>query len=545
MNPFTKALQFLGTPSGDFVYHLVVLFVIEATLAMTWLYGRDDRVRRWKLAMLGLTLARLLPIGAAALAALQVLPSLAAIAPPLERFLEVISLGLLAWAFLPLLAGHSLAGNLLMIGNLIAATIVYAWSAPQWYLAAERGLYFNSLPQHILWGVWALMLSALGTAAAPIHRRSGWALSLAAFAILAAGYVLHLLIPNPASNTAEWARVGTLAAYPLFAALVLDQIIQAQQIQSALPRRAQPASATANLWSVVEACNSVAEADDIPSAIQRATVAIAQALNTDLAAVGVPGESPDTVQVVAIYNSGAPSEPGATFSLESQPAVKYAISNKRRVSLGPEQGNEAIALSTLLGSQAPRLMLLEPLLHAQETLGILIVGRAPNWSDDQERTAHMAADQLASALGLARRLEMFMRRTGEMNVRLRDLEARATQVQSALEAQIAQHKSELQHAMTQLEETRSLAAQRQKRIEELAALVELHMQEARAAREQATSTLDWQKQVKQLELEREQALAEAREWRAETERLLALYVQIQDELERAQERIAELEQSTQ
>jgi len=545
MDALTQAVRFLSVSPGDLVYHLVVLFAIEAVLTMALRQRRTARARRWTLAALGLGAGRLLLILVAVLGALKLVPSPGAVAitPLLERFVEVASLGLLAWAFVPLFERHPRAGVILAMGNLILAALAYAWAAPRWFIASSTGVFFNGSQQDIAWGVWALALAALAMFASLGRRQGGWAASLMAFGLLAAGQALHLLFPDPQLYVAEWARLGALAAYPLFVALVFGRIVEAREPPPLSTAAAQPAAPQADSpWFVVEACRSVAEANDLSLALQQATSAIAVTLNASLAAVGLPGGSPDTVELVAIHHPGAAPQLGVTFPLESHPTVKRAITSKHPVTLGPEQGPETLSLSSLLGSQTPRPLRVEPLVHNRETLGVLILGTEygrPAPSSGQGLLDSHAASQLAAALGAARKAETLTRRADELSASLRDHETRVTQARRALEAQLAQSQSDLKRVTEQLAEAQRQAAHQHKRAEQLAALVELQNQESRAAHPPA-ATPD-QEHIRRLTAERAHAVSEAQEWRQETERLLERQAALEKELESAQQQIASLQ----
>ncbi len=547
MDLLTKAVGLFSVQPGDLVYHLVVLFAIEAMLAMALRYGRTASARRWALAGLGLGAGRLALILVAGLAAFKILPppGSVAITPPLERCVEVASIGLLAWAFLPLLERYPRAGATLAAGNLILSAIVYAWAAPRWFIASSTGVSFNGTLQNVVWGMWALALSTLALPASLSRRQSGWAISLAAFALLAAGQALHLFFPNPQFHVAEWARLGTLAAYPLFAVLVLNRIIEGREPTPAPMATRQPTATRADsLWPVVEVCRRVAEATDLALALQQATSVIATALNVNLAAVGLPGGSPDTVELVAIHHPEATPQPGTTFPLDGHPTVKRAISGKRPVTLGPEQGSETMALASLLGSQTPRLLRVEPLVYNREALGLLILGTEygrPARSGDDSLLASRAANQLASALGVARRTEVLTHRADELTASLRDHETRATQARLSLETQVAQNQSELKNVAEQLGAAHRQAEHHRKRAEQLAALIELQTQESRSLH-QPEAAVD-QGQIQRLTAERAQALSEAQEWKQETERLLALQAALEDELKGAQKQIASLKEA--
>ncbi len=515
----TRAVRFLSVPPGDLVYHLVVLFAIGAIVQITWSQRRTSRAGRWRTAAWGLAAGRLILIVVAALAAIRVIPSVTAVIPPLERFIEVVSLGLLAWAFIPLFERYPRAGKTFAIGNLALAAIVYAWAAPQWY-AAPREFFFNGSALDVLWSVWALTLSAAGIIASLSRRQGGWAISLVAFSLMTTAFALHLLVPDRQLHAAEWARLGALAAYPLFASLVLGQV----QTRQATPEPAQVARPAADLWPIAEACRSITEGNNLPRALEQVAGAIAQASHAELVAIGLPGESPDTVKLAAIHPPGAAPQVGASFSLDAQPAIRQAISRKIPIAC---LGEEAGALASRLGSPSPRPLLIQPLVHARETIGILILSRGDRGlvgvdGQDFARAAQAVADHLASALGAARKTDLLAHRAEALSASLRDQETRAAQARLTLETQLARTQADLQTTLNQLSDAQHQAAQHQKRAAEIAALVELQM----------AAPTEWQEQARQLNAEREQAIARAQ----------ALECQVQELSERQAALAAQLAQ---
>ena len=537
----TQAIRFLSLSPGDLAYYLVVLFAIGAIARMTWVKRHTGHTRRWAIAAGGLAACRLLLILSALLAAFRAIPSLAAILPPLERLVEVLSLGLLAWAFLPVLQDHPRAGRVLLLGNLILALTAYAWLAPRWFklYLDGQGVYYNGTADDVFWGIWALALAALATLAAPVRRRDGWATSLIAFGLMAASHALHLLLPDIELHTAEWVRLGNLIAYPLFAALVLGQI-EARESPLAAGRVTRT---TANLWPVAETCRAIAEGRPLAQSLARVASAVAQAAHADLVAIGLPGDAPGTVKLAAIHNPGAMPQHGDAFPLDAQPTIKQAIASKAPMTCPSE---EAGSLTSLLGIPAPRPLLIQPLVYERETVGVLIVSQAglglvePN-GNSFAHSAQAAADQLAFALGAAHKTSGLTLRADALSASLRDQETRTAQARLAFEAELARAQADLQNTLNQLNEAQQQAAQHQKRAAEIAALVDL----------QAAAPQEWQEQARRLNVEREHAIAEAQalheqieqllERQAEHEQAIAQAQELQEQIEKLSERQAALE----
>ena len=105
-----QAIELLSRPPGDLVYYLIILFAIEAMLGLAVVRARRSgwtrQLRLILLASIGIL------IGWVALAIIALLslqgarPDVllaGAILPPLERYIDLLSLTLLAVAFVPLL----------------------------------------------------------------------------------------------------------------------------------------------------------------------------------------------------------------------------------------------------------------------------------------------------------------------------------------------------------------------------------------------------------------------------------------------------------
>ena len=517
----TQAIRFLSAPPGDLVYHLVVLFAIEAIVWMTWRHRHAGRARRWALAAWGLSAGRVSVVLVAALVAYKVIPSSTAIMPPLERFVEVVSLGFLLWAFVPLFEAHSRMGQMFAIGNLCLSAVFYAWAAPQWYMASRQGIAFNTTLPDIVWGMWALTLSLLGVITTLGRRQNEWAMNLVAFGLMALGHGLHVFAPDPQLHSAEWSRLTALAAYPLFAALVYRQIEALQ-----LPLSFELAQPAADLWPVAEACRAIAENSDLARALDQAASAIAKAIRADLVAIGLPGESPDTVHIATIHPSASPTL-GASASLDAHPVIRQAITMKSTVTC--ELGGDAAALAEWLGA-TPRPWLIEPLVYDRETIGVLIASEAERGLPSSNsrvfaRAAHAAADQLASALGSARKTDTLARRADQVAAALRDEQTRAAQSRATLEAQLARAQADMQATQVQLEDAQEQAARHQKRATEIAALVDLQM----------NTPANWPAQARQLNAARAQAITEAQALKQQIEELMQHQAELENELARAKE----------
>ena len=342
-----------GTP----VYHLITLFVLTfmlyAALGQRRVRGTSQPFPNLHWAMGGLLLGRIVLMFATVLALSGTL-LLSAVLPPLERFIDVASLGLLAFTFVPLLIDSPRLGWSIATGNAALALVVYAAVAPAWY-ATSRQTDITYAGHDTGWQMWAIAVAVLAAVAMLIRRRGQWAFICVAFAQLAAGHALQLAFPNLDSNVAGWVRFAQLAAYPLLAATVYREYLDTRQEPIARPDTSLRLPVAApDPWPVLEASRQIGKSSDPALPLQQMCAAIANSLRADLVAIGLPGASANLIELIAIHHPGASPTPGATFALDEQPAVKRAVDRRRAVSIGPQDRTADVSgLFGLMGSFVP------------------------------------------------------------------------------------------------------------------------------------------------------------------------------------------------
>ena len=105
---FLEAIKLLTQPPADVVYYLVILFALEAVLGLAIGQARRSgwttRLRQITFSAAALLMGRVVLTIVALLAVLGVPAGVilaSAVTPPLERAIDLISLGVLAWTFVP------------------------------------------------------------------------------------------------------------------------------------------------------------------------------------------------------------------------------------------------------------------------------------------------------------------------------------------------------------------------------------------------------------------------------------------------------------
>jgi GAF domain-containing protein len=427
----SQLTQLLSVPPGDLVYHLIVLFAIEAILMMAIAEGRHSNwtssTLRRTLAAGGLLIARLALVVVALLSAAGVINS-AWVAPPLERFAAVASLGLLIWAFLPWVDDYPQAGLVLVVVNLVASVILYAVFAPQWYTAAQStGTFYNATLADWVWNVWAVALAALAMIGSVLRRRGPWGMLVAAFGLLLVGHMLHLFMADTQTHIAGWVRLAELCVYPILAGLMLRRATE----------REEPApTASTTPWALIEACQRVGDALNVNVALQRAGVAISNVLSADVLAIGQLNEAGNTIELGAVCRMGMPARSGPSFDIESQLPVQSAINRQRGVSVGVEQEAQRATLAALVGGASGSLWV-QPLIYQRATTGVLIIGRAhttADWTASELQTLNGLCNVLAVALSTARKNNTLARQAAELSQQIRNKEKELEQARAEVQS---------------------------------------------------------------------------------------------------------------
>ena len=548
MASLAELFNLLTRPPGDLVFHLITLFALTfmlyAALGQIRARGSASPFPRLHGAIGGVLLGRLVSMAAVLLSLSGAFP-LRAVLPPLDRFIDVASLGLLAAAFVTLLIDNPRLGLLFASANTAAGLIVYAFIAPEWFQTSRQAnIMYSQQDTYTTWQVWSLVIATLAALAMLIRRRGQWAFIFIAFVILAAGHALELAVGDTETDFAAWVRFAQLAAYPLLAATVYSTFIDTRQETAPRPVGTTRLLAGApDPWPVIETIRQIGGSADLGLTLQQVCAAIATNLRADLAAIGLPGASADLVELVAIHHPGAAPTPGAMFALDEQPAVKRAIDRRRAVSIGPEDDAAEVSgsgLFGLLGSFVPGPLLIQPLVSGQNVLGVLLIsnpssGRALSAVEIQR--ARTYADLLSSTLLSVRQVESLERRAAELSETLRQQAVELSAQRATVESAAQRSQDEVASLKAALAEAEQRVAQANQQTHELAAFIQA--QEANAAN---TDRSAGEAQDRQLAEEREGAALEAQlgEAREEAARLNALQQALETQLKNAQQQIAGL-----
>ena len=406
----------LGTVEGSLVYYLLILWAALAGAGMAWSEWRRARhelIRRLVVAMLSLVFVRVLYVVAALVSRIGWIEP-AVLLPPMERFADTVSLGMLAWAVLPLSVSRRAEQRRDFVtgGSLAAVALVCGLFIFQWNRAWTSGVVpdYNKYWQA---SAWAVIQSAYLLAAGYTvlrDRGQGWGFLSAASVILLAGRFLQVLLPTAALHLPVWDRLANLLAYPLIAVAIYQTIVAGLHSHSRELQDISQASLDQikSLIFLFEASRKISSSLDLAKVLDNAVSGMARALDADQCAIAFPEEGdPGQMRLVAIHN---PTRQGrgeaVTFPLDYQLTVQQAMRRKRYILIEETDNVQVKVLFALLGSSETGPLLVQPLVDGEDVIGSIIVGNARSrrrFTPNEAKLCQSMAEQVVGAIRNARR----------------------------------------------------------------------------------------------------------------------------------------------
>ncbi|MGC9332813.1 MAG: ATP-binding protein [Anaerolineae bacterium] len=451
MSVLLEASKLLSTSQGSLVYHLLLLWAVVAGLGMAWgewRRARQEHAQRLFAAMAGVVLLRALYAIAALLAATGWGNEIILL-PPLERFADAVSIGLLAWAFIPTARSTTRLWNLvfagifaLALGSLVATTLLWAQA-----YAADPSLNFNSQWQSNVWTLEQIGLVILALAAVVRRQRQGWGTFVSAFCIILAGTLIQFFYPTASMHLPLWLRLANLLAYPLITVALYQDIVTELHVQSRELQDISQASLDQikSLLHLFEASQQTSRTLELPQVLDNAVRGIARVLDADQCAIAFPEEgNAGRMRLVAIYN---PTRQGrgeaVAFPLEYQLTVQQAIRRRKYLIVEDADNVQLKVLFALLGSAETGPLLVQPLVDEQDVMGAIIVGNARSrrpFTANEAKLCQSMAEQVARAIRNAQqyqeaqdRIEELRKAHAEKN---RGLQQARTQLQEMSERMV-------------------------------------------------------------------------------------------------------------
>jgi signal transduction histidine kinase/GAF domain-containing protein len=509
-------LELITSQSGALVYHLVTLFAIQLILGVAvghWQRRRDEASTRLLAMGIGFFLARMILMLVAVLDRVALLSS-DILLPPLERFLDLATLILVAWAFLPIL-GQNPGQNpwpstALLIAAILVSAGTYAAFATLWPGAEAQGLAYNGYWQERAWELSTTAILGLALIASVAWREADWGWLFCLLGLWLAGHSLQLVVPVRDANTAGWVRLANLAALPLLAALVYRRALTATA-----PPVKESEETTLGAVGILKAIQRIEANGRVEPALELAAPSVARTVRADMVGIGlrVPGPI-DVVRIVALHpaTSAMLANQEPTLLVSKHPLLSTALQSRRlERAVADRKVSRVSGLYRRLGFNAPGPLLVQPLTAGEEVLGVILAGN-PNsqreWLAHDEQILQAIAAALASAIAGEQEQEAVLNQELEQaHEEIRSITERAEQLEAKLGRQL-------------------------QRTEELSTKLRLRDKEVDKHKGATAALAIWQEEVRELVEARDALRTQLSQWQNEAKKLSQAKAEVEEQLAR-------------
>lgn len=451
---FDQIFDLVSQPPGSLVYHFIILFAVQAALAIglgQWLRERDSSTARLTLGITAIFAARAVVL-LASLLAWQGFQPRDILLPPVERAADTATLLALFWVFVTMDDPAILRRNFTvdLTASVILGMIVAGFVGTYYYrFSSSSDLVFNGNWLDILWSSAQILIGviALIWMLARIKYVYDPFLKGMILIILAGAAGLHLVRP-PFGDVSSSLRIGQLIAMPMLAAVayrhVVEQLLHwdefepsriAKEVRAA-PATLVPAPSRPVELVKEEALPTPSEAEppadeekvDIPeqpadqpavleiveslggllSTLEQADISkeaarvVASALRADVCALAVIDDMTQEAGIIGGYdNITQLFLPQTVLDLGDHPSIVNALGRLRQMRLIPSRNNSELRdlyQKLMITHVGPAYI--QPLVDNDDRIGVLIVGSpySERQLSDEERNL---LDRLAPLVSAA------------------------------------------------------------------------------------------------------------------------------------------------
>ncbi len=507
-------IELITVYPGALVYHLVTLFAIQLIAGVAlghWQRRRDEASARMLVMSLVLFLARAVLMLLAMLNAIGLISS-AVVFPPLERFLHLITILMVVWAFLPVLEqNRHLSTPLLLLTTLVAAG-AYAAFASLWPQAEVQGIVYNGYWQERVWELSTTAILGLAFVTNLVWRGHDWGWLACLLGLWLLSHALQLAFPAPDANTAGWVRLGNLAALPLLGTLIYRRALGAAE-----PRVDEDEDTSWGAAGILEAAQRIRADGSLESAFELVAPSIARTLDADITALGlmVPGPT-EVLRVIALHPPTSVTVTGQepTLLLSKHPSLAAAC-HSQRLERTSADGKASLTdgLYRRLGFDGWGPLLVQPLVADNEVVGLILVGNPESqraWNTREEQGLQVIADVLSSAI------------------------AGDSKGESVSEEQWELARDEAQRMASRVDELEARLERQRRRSEELSTKLRLREKEVAEQKQSPAALAIWQEEIRELAEARDALQVELSQWQRKAERLDQAKVELEERLKQAE-----------
>ncbi|HEC21597.1 MAG TPA: hypothetical protein ENI95_01630 [Chloroflexi bacterium] len=565
---FDQILDLLGQPPGSLVYHFIILFAVEAALAISlgqWMRERDSSTGRLTVAIVTIFGARTLVLVASLLAWRGLLPR-NVLLPPVERAVDTLTILGLAWAFATMDDPVILRRN--FVADVAAAAlsgIIFAGfigTYYYWLFLASQGQLFNGLWLDVAWSAAQIFLAVAGLIWMLVRVRYVYDPFLKGLMLIILGGAAGLHLVRPVlGDVAAAMRIGQIVAMPMLAAVayrhVVEQLLhwdefepsRAEPVPNATVPRLEPipappetAEETARILKeepsqavavasqpetleVVEALGGLLGTLEEPEIVREATRVVATALRADMCVLVVVDQEAQQAGIIGGYDNIAQTYlPEAVLELSDHPTIVKALSRLRQMRLTTQRNRSELRdLYDHLQITHEGPAYIQPLVKGEDRIGVLIVG-----SPYSERQFSNAERDLLDRLGPLVTAALLNAESYQ------DLKEEVEKARLASDAQLISLTDELTATQTELNEARRQIEEMKAYIRDMHRQLESIPEQQEAAREQIERLRKENEALKQAQAELSRLQAEYERLKAEAARVEELERELQQAREQAE-----------
>ncbi len=424
---FDQILDLVSQPPGSLVYHFIILFAVEAALAMSigqWMRERNRSTMRLAMAAAAILIARSLVLVASLLVWQGYLPT-NVLLPPIERTADTVTVLALAWAFVtmddPAILRRTFMPDLASAVGLGMIAAGFVGTYYYWFFAASRGELFNGQLIDVAWSISQIVIAVSGLIWMLVRVRFVYDPFLKGIMLMLLGAAAGLHLARPVlGDVAAAVRVGQTVVMPMLAAVAFRHVVEqllhwdsfepsramepvrlpaappaespppgpvetaaspivagpseiSAEGETALPKRTSVSPA---LLEVVDALGGLLSTLEQAEIVRQAPRAIATALRADLAVLAIVDEETQRAGIVGGYDNIAQSFlPEANLDLADHPGIVNALGRLRQIRLTSQRDTRELrSLYLHLGIVHEGPAYIQPLVNGEERLGVIIVG---------------------------------------------------------------------------------------------------------------------------------------------------------------------------
>jgi signal transduction histidine kinase len=408
MDIFSDALQLITRPPGDLVYFLVTLFALQ----QAWMFAlasaessgpatreTHPRIWRWRRATGVMLLGRVALMGVGLLGLTGLYPP-AQVLPPAERWVDLVTVLMVAWAALgpgPTQRGKK-ALNASVIVLLVLSLGLLIYSAVFWPAFEMAGYAFYDVPSGFAWPIAHLGLLAGLLIAAVAIRPPAWEWLVGITLFWGAGSGAQLVWEEGATAISGWYRLSALVAFPLISLLAHRQCLRALESQAGA---GQPGKLS-DVVGLINVVQRVEQARGLEPMLMLTSSKIADLLGVGMCALALNAdEPPDELQVVALHPPNAAQLETQTLDLTKVPPIAETADACEAAFIEDDGADWYAEVFDALEVEPGGQMIVVPLCHRWKSRGLMLLsdlGDVP----EADRTALMdAASAVAEILAAA------------------------------------------------------------------------------------------------------------------------------------------------